>query len=293
MSPLPASSIVTKVLAVALVVLLAGAGYGGYHYYRFRTKTATTTADLQKQIVGLQETLTQSQHDNADLTEALGREQKKNAAFADQIKDISGTVGTLKKLSETDPQLLQKYSKVYFLNENYVPAHLANIPSDDLSNPKNTLQFHAEALPRLEDLIDDAKDDDIDLQVLSAYRSFYQQASLKSSYKITYGSGANAFSADQGYSEHQLGTAVDFTVPSLGGGLTGFDKTAAYPWLLENAYRYGFIISYPQGNKFYQFEPWHWRFVGEDLARTLHRNKQYFYDMDQRQIDTYLINLFD
>jgi D-alanyl-D-alanine carboxypeptidase len=110
---------------------------------------------------------------------------------------------------------------------------------------------------------------------------------------VVYGSGANAFSADQGYSEHQLGTAADVTTNTLAGGLDGFDATPAYKWLTANAYKYGFILSYPQGNGYYEYEPWHWRFVGKKLARYLHTTNERFYDLDQRTIDSYLINIFD
>ena len=117
---------------------------------------------------------------------------------------------------------------------------------------------------------------------------------MKSTYKFTYGSGtANAFSADQGYSEHQLGTTVDFTTEAIGGAFAGFDKTSAYTWLNENAYRYGFVLSYPKNNTYYVFEPWHWRFVGVALATRLHSENRNFYDLDQREIDQYLISLFD
>ena len=129
--------------------------------------------------------------------------------------------------------------------------------------------------------------------MVSAYRSFQYQAQLKGQYLVTYGTGANTFSADQGFSEHQLGTAVDFTAPGLGGGLDGFGETEAYEWLTENAHKYGFILSYPPNNQFYVFEPWHWRFVGEDLAKDLHDDNAYFYDWDQREIDEYLISIFD
>ena len=108
-----------------------------------------------------------------------------------------------------------------------------------------------------------------------------------------YGSGANSFSADQGYSEHQLGTTIDFTTEEIGASSSVFGKTTAYQWLLENAYKYGFILSYPEANKYYQFEPWHWRFVGRGLAEKLHQEGKNFYDLDQREIDEYLISFFD
>lgn len=133
-----------------------------------------------------------------------------------------------------------------------------------------------------------------DLYVASAYRSFDQQNDLKAAYKVTYGAGtANSFSADQGYSEHQLGTTVDFTTEKIGGGLAGFDKTQEYQWLLQNAYKYGFVLSYPPGNDYYVFEPWHWRFVGVELATRLHEEHQNFMDLGQRQLDPYLVNIFN
>ena len=99
--------------------------------------------------------------------------------------------------------------------------------------------------------------------------------------------------AGQGYSEHQLGTTLDFITPGQNGNLTGFDKTDAYLWLQNNAYKYGFILSYPKGNTYYMYEPWHWRFVGIKLATYLHDTNLNFYNMDQRDIDKYLINTFD
>ena len=142
-------------------------------------------------------------------------------------------------------------------------------------------------------MIEAALSDGIKIWVVSSYRSFNEQASLKGAYTKTYGSGANAFSADQGYSEHQLGTTLDFTTEGLGGTINGFDGTKAYTWMQENAHKYGFTLSYPKGNAFYVYEPWHWRFVGEDLARDLKKDNANFYDWDQRKIDEYLISIFD
>ena len=142
-------------------------------------------------------------------------------------------------------------------------------------------------------MLESASSSGVAIEIISAYRSFGSQSSLKLSYKITYGSGANKFSADQGYSEHQLGTAMDFTTPDTGESFLKFEKTTAYKWLTENAYKFGFILSYPKQNTYYQFEPWHWRFVGVALATNLHDNNKYFYNLDQREIDLYLISIFD
>lgn len=276
--------LVVPVLALLLVIALGAGAYEYYVLYLANNSYAAQVKNLSGQLADASST-------NQELNDAYTQEKARNDAFAGQINDLTGTVGTLDKLSKTDPQLLAKYSKVYFLNENYIPSSLSDISKEDTSDGKQH-QFLTDALPHLEDMISDAKDDDVSILVLSSYRSFYEQAALKSSYKVTYGTGANAFSADQGYSEHQLGTAADLTTSALHNSLDGFDKTDAYAWLLKHAYRYGFILSYPAGNKYYIFEPWHWRYVGIQLATKLHDDKENFYDLDQRETNTYLIDLF-
>lgn len=221
------------------------------------------------------------------------REKAKMSQLSEQVDAIEGKVGTLQKLSETDPELLKKYSKVYFLNENYAPESFAKIDKEYTSNPDEDYLFDAQIWPFLDDLLTAIQDDEVDLKITSAYRSFGSQANLKSTYKMIYGTGANKFSADQGYSEHQLGTTVDFSTSENNAVFSGFEKTAAYEWLLEHAYEYGFILSYPQGNAYYQYEPWHWRFVGRSLAEFLHEENKNFYDLDQREIDQYLISFYD
>ncbi|MCA9365705.1 M15 family metallopeptidase [Candidatus Kaiserbacteria bacterium] len=249
-------------------------------------QASTTIAALKNQLDLTEEEL-------AELEDDYRREKKKNDDFEDQIDKIAGTVGTLDKLSKTDKELLQKYSRVYFLNENFIPSDIDKINSRYILDGKSDQYFHGDALEFLEDMLDEAKDDGIEIKVISAYRSFDHQHELKGQYTQTYGEGSNTFSADQGYSEHQLGTTVDLTDPNTGGTYGSFENTEAYKWLLDNAYKFGFVLSYPENNKFYIFEPWHWRFVGVDLARDLRKDNAHFYDWEQREIDKYLIKIFD
>ncbi|MDP3875113.1 MAG: M15 family metallopeptidase, partial [bacterium] len=233
--------------------------------------------------------------DRFDLTELSKYQQSIIDSFQGQISSIGSTVGTLTKLSQTDRELLKKYSKVYFLNENYVPSKLTQVEEVYIFKQNGgNLLIHTDVWSFLKRLLEDVRSGDIKLLIASAFRSFDTQASLKSEYKVVYGAGtANQFSADQGYSEHQLGTSVDFTTPDVGGTFTKFKSAPAYQWLQDNAYKYGFVLSYPERNTYYIFEPWHWRFVGVSLAEFLHKENKYFYDLDQREIDAYLIKLFD
>jgi LAS superfamily LD-carboxypeptidase LdcB len=231
--------------------------------------------------------------DNRSLGETLSAEQSKNMMFANQIEQISGTVGKLEKLSRTPEELLKKYSKVYFLNENYVPTPLVNIDAQHLLESEREQQVMGAVWPFLTRMLVAAMNDGRPLLVASAYRSFGEQSELKASYRVQYGYGANQFSADQGYSEHQLGTTVDLTTRELGGISARFDETSAFGWLQNNAHRYGFVLSYPKGNTYYQYEPWHWRFVGTALATHIHDQSKHFYDLMQNELDAYLINIFD
>jgi zinc D-Ala-D-Ala carboxypeptidase len=276
-------------LSTLILLLVAALGFGGYQYYQLsgdyqntRTELLMTTADYQS----LQTT-------TEELKVVLEAEQKKNGTFESQIRAISGTVGSLDKLAKTDPELLQKYSRVFFLNEHYAPPTLVPIDAFYRYPEDKALQIHAQVAPHLTNLFKAAHKDGIDLYAASAYRSFSSQGQLKSSYTVQYGNGANAFSADQGYSEHQLGTTLDFTTKKSGGSFLGFEATPAYDWLTKNAYRYGFVLSYPKNNDYYVYEPWHWRYVGVPLSSRLQADKEYFYDLTQRDIDTYLISIFD
>lgn len=283
-----------KQIPVANALILAGLlVFTAYQYFSIKQSSQVEISQLQEALENTQQSLSQAQEENARLTGDLEAEQEKFGNLADQVGEITGTVSDLEKLNELEPELLQKYSKVYFLNEHYQPNSLRDIPLTHLYDESVPKQIDSRVWPFLEDMIEDAAEDEVTLWIVSAYRSFGTQSSLKAQYTFHYGSGANAFSADQGYSEHQLGTTVDFTTQNLGGALEGFGSTEAYQWLKENAYKYGFILSYPEGNAYYIFEPWHWRFVGQELARDLHKDGKNFYNVPQRDIDEYLLNIFD
>ena len=292
----------TKILITGGIAIVAAGclAYGARIFIQFKILDKTLANEHAADMETLrsteqyfQHTLALAEQDNADLAQRLQDEQNRNNGIESQVLQISGAVDTFQKLSETDPQLLEKYSRVYFLNENCVPKSLTPIASSSLLDKNISEEFLTQALPYLVGMLNAAASDGVTLDVASAYRSFGEQSTLKSIYEMTYGSGANKFSADQGYSEHQLGTAVDLTTPDIGALTLKFASSTSYAWLTANAYKYGFELSYPQKNPYYIFEPWHWRFVGVALATWLHDSNISFYDAPQRTINQYLISLFD
>jgi LAS superfamily LD-carboxypeptidase LdcB len=286
-------TILERVLLPLSILLLGAGAFGGYQFYELYTTSTADTASSTARIAKLESMLSDSEQINNDLAYSLHEANAANKTLTEEVERLTGKVDTLDKLANTDKELLQKYSKVYFLNENYVPEGLSELDPDWVLPKEKVLEVHRQVRGPLEELLEEAEDDGIDLRVISGYRSFGTQRELKADYSIRYGFGANAFSADQGYSEHQLGTAVDFSTLALNGSLSGFGDTEAYDWLLQNAHKFGFIISYPRNNGYYIYEPWHWRYVGEKLARHLKKEDKYFYDLDQREIDEYLISMFD
>jgi len=291
--------IIIKILGV--IIILLAIGYLGYNQYNFSQKlvgiqneVTVANTNFSQKISDIETILLAAQENNTTLADALNAAKEKAEALDRQFKKVNSNVADLEKITKTDPELLQKYSKVFFLNDNYAPSDLINIPTSYTFNKDKTYKIHDQVWPHLKDLMDDAKTDGMSLEVISAFRSFTDQAILKGAYTVNYGAGtANSFSADQGYSEHQLGTTVDFTNPTVADTFSGFSKSKEYQWLKDNAYKYGFVISYPENNSYYQFEPWHWRFVGYKLARDLHKEGKNFYDLTQREIDEYVVDLFD
>jgi LAS superfamily LD-carboxypeptidase LdcB len=300
LSPFVLALVVPSIFALVLVALV---------WWRFtamhallvgdmrglNTSMATTSAQLEQNIGALAEKLSAQEEKNAALSEELTQAQDDIRAFEKRFGKVSDNIEELEKLAKADPKLLQKYSKVFFLNEHYEPARLAQVKAEYLYSEDDTQRIHAQVLPFLTKMLDAAKKDGVELYVKSAFRSFEEQRATKSAFTTVYGAGtANTFSADQGYSEHQLGTTVDLITTGLGGILsTSFEGTAAFVWLTQNAHDYGFVLSYPKDNAYYIYEPWHWRFVGTELAEYLHKNGKYFYDLEQRKIDEYLPEMFD
>ncbi|HYE23198.1 MAG TPA: M15 family metallopeptidase [Candidatus Paceibacterota bacterium] len=283
-----------------LVLALILAAFLGYRWYMTNQNLNAQAALFGSERTGLQTTIAELELGLREafasrdaLLRELQAERAKTGEFERTLDGIQDTVSTLEKLQYTDPELLAKYSKVYFLSEHYAPTDLARIPDMHVAPEGRVLEVHARVLPYLVEMFKEAAEDGIELRAVSAYRSFGTQATLKSNYTVAYGTGANRFSADQGYSEHQLGTTLDLSTKELGTDFTSIEGTAAYTWLTENAHRFGFVLSYPKDNAYYQYEPWHWRYVGERLARDLHEEGRHLYDLDQRTLDEYLVYLFD
>lgn len=119
-----------------------------------------------------------------------------------------------------------------------------------------------------------AKDAGLSLIVTSSYRTSEEQENQYRHYEINGGKEyADGYAARVGFSEHQTGLALDIVKP--GSFDNDFHLTDEYKWLVENSYKYGFILRYPEGKENltgYKYESWHYRYVGVDLAKKVYES---------------------
>ncbi|MBI6871243.1 D-alanyl-D-alanine carboxypeptidase family protein [Clostridium aciditolerans] len=164
-------------------------------------------------------------------------------------------------------------NKMNSLSPYYEPQNLT-VPNVSFAYPEYRPQklMQPEAARALEALFAKAKQDNIALNAVSGYRSYDYQSQLFSR-NIKANPNANQFSARPGESEHQTGLAMDVSSPSVNNNLTqAFGDTKEGKWLVENAPDFGFILRFPKGKENitgYQYEPWHIRYVGKDVARQI------------------------
>ena len=158
------------------------------------------------------------------------------------------------------------------LPPDYVPTDL--VPLQDYGIPTlGSEVLRREAAEHLGGLVEDAQSHGEELVVASAYRSFEEQKLSHQRLMSVFGTGADRMSARPGHSQHQFGTAVDFTNAAAGYQLwVPFAQTSAHWWLGHHAREYGFVLAYPLGKEDqtgYEWEPWHYRYVGVENARRL------------------------
>ncbi len=178
------------------------------------------------------------------------------------------------------------------LRRDYEPKDLISVPRQFVLNASGSGErLRKDVLSALTSMLRAAKSENLTLKMYSGYRSFDQQCSTYSSKfrkfqskfksELELKNYVDSISATPGRSEHQLGATFDLVYSSIGNKLVYPDignrcpdnKCKEYEWLLNNAYKFGFAMSYPRlGSKDfnpitkYNFEPWHWRFVGVDAA---------------------------
>lgn len=159
-------------------------------------------------------------------------------------------------------------NKYYYLNENYIPNNLVEITKN--VNGKRLLV--KEAADMFYKMSEEIEKNNMSIRIISAYRSYEYQKTLYNNYVLKDGQEkADTYSARPGFSEHQTGLVIDIDNNKL--NYENFENTEEYKWMQNNSYKYGFILRYPKDKEDitgYQYESWHYRYVGIDVAKVLH-----------------------
>ena len=188
--------------------------------------------------------------------------------------------------SSIDPKNAAEYlilaNKQAPLGESYSPSDLVEVEC----RTSRTMYLRSDAERALYAMMLHMKADGIDdVFVTSAYRSYSYQVGLFDKYvngHISEGmteeeaiQAALEYSAKPGTSEHQTGLCVDFMTDGMRDLDESFEEYEAFEWLCENAYKYGFILRYPEDKvdvTGYKYEPWHYRFVGRTAAAEIYNS---------------------
>lgn len=176
--------------------------------------------------------------------------------------------------TDTEKKELMLVNKYNYLDEKYVPEKVETISPifayDENSAPKEVLEHYKEMFYA-------AQKDGKNLIISSSYRSYQEQKETYEFYEREKGENVKRYASLPGYSEHQTGLAFDILT---NGVLTDdFDKTEEYKWLMNNSYKYGFILRYPKDKENitkFDYESWHFRYVGKEAAKIIHEENLSF-----------------
>lgn len=174
----------------------------------------------------------------------------------------------INKTNETS-EYLMLVNKYNALSSSFIPTNLTTISVHDSWGESGTQMIKEVVYNAFTNMKDAATSYNINLMINSSFRSYESQDEIYTSYKEDRGMRyADTYAARAGHSEHQTGLALDIYSledPSK----STFEGSNTYNWLISNCYKYGFILRYPSDKTEitgFDSEPWHYRYVGIEIA---------------------------
>lgn len=202
------------------------------------------------------------------------KNKNNNLSNEDIIRNVNANIDynfyTNIKSSDISKGKLMIVNKYYNLSSSY-KGDLVETGNYSINS---NYKMDREAFEAYKKLYEDAVKNNLHIKIRSAYRSYFDQQYIYNGYVAKDGkAGADRYSARAGHSEHQTGLAIDISAAS---DLWGdFSKTQEFTWMKDNSYKYGFILRYPKEKEYitgYMYEPWHYRYVGVDVAKYIYEN---------------------
>ena len=200
-------------------------------------------------------------------------EEFKNLVDGEYLTDTGYTLMIKNGIAYVEGHLI--VNKTYNVPVSYIPINSENAITGEKCN--NCLD--KEVMASYKQMENDATSIGLNIYIASGYRSYSYQERLYNNYTAVSGvAGADTYSARAGHSEHQTGLCFDLNSVD-----DSFANTDEGRWINDNAWFYGFIIRYPKGKESitgYQYESWHLRYVGKELAEKLY-NKGNWITMEE------------
>lgn len=159
------------------------------------------------------------------------------------------------------------------LSEDYIPNNL-KLSEVEFLDYIETRDLESTTADALKEMFDAALEDGVTLLGASGYRSYNIQKNLYDSRVASMGEERTSlYTAQPGASEHQTGLAIDILSSDYQNLDDGFENSKGFEWLINNCYKYGFILRYLEGKEDitgYNYEPWHFRYIGNvEIAKDI------------------------
>ena len=176
-----------------------------------------------------------------------------------------------------DPLVIDDFDDYVLVNKHrqlsseYVPNDLVTI-DEEYVKADGEIEIERNVAKAFYDMAEAAEEDGMELMVSSGYRSYEDQEDITNTYLELYGQNyVDNYVAKPGFSEHQTAMSLDIASKSV----NTFVESDEYTWMMDNAYKYGFILRYPRSKEDitgYKCEAWHYRYVGKKIAKYIKEN---------------------
>ena len=176
-----------------------------------------------------------------------------------------------------DPLVIDEFDDYVLVNKHrqlsseYVPDDLVTI-NEEYVKADEEIEIERNVAKAFYDMAEAASKEGLELMVSSGYRSYEDQEEITNTYLELYGQNyVDNYVAKPGFSEHQTAMSLDIASKSV----NTFVNSDEYTWMMDNAYKYGFILRYPKSKEDitgYKCEAWHYRYVGKKIAKYIKEN---------------------
>ena len=245
----------SKVRILVAIILLFSINFGIYKVLGIKKTEELKPSEWVEETNDIEE------------TEPVSSEPDKKTPLLNGTTSTGFKIETKDSITKVDGIII--VNKDYSIPDTYFPQNTSKMISKETKSCAECIV--EEVFDAFISMQSDAKKSNIKLWIQSGYRSYTYQGQLYANYVKKDGEEkASTYSAQAGHSEHQTGLAIDLNTVN-----DSFAKSKEGKWINENAYKYGFIIRYPKDKEQetgYKYEPWHLRYVGQELSKLLYNN---------------------